>query len=47
MIGTGELESLTEARKLILNSFEPDVYEAKDSEIWEKAYQKYIEIKIK
>ncbi|MCK4999497.1 MAG: rhamnulokinase, partial [Anaerohalosphaera sp.] len=45
-IGTGELGSLAEARKLVGNSFELKEYLPQDADLWEKQYKK-IEDKIK
>jgi sugar (pentulose or hexulose) kinase len=45
MIAAGEINSLSEARELISNSFEPQRYEPKQTQEWNEAYEKMLEIR--
>ena len=44
MIGIGDLASLDEGRELIRRSFETERYEPIDSESWDQAYQRFLEV---
>jgi sugar (pentulose or hexulose) kinase len=41
MLGMGDIQSLNEGRKLILNSFDIKTYEPKDQNSWDEAYARY------
>lgn len=43
-VATGHLSSLDEARQVIHNSFEVEVFEPANSEIWDAAYNKFQEL---
>jgi rhamnulokinase len=43
-ISKGAIKDISHGRNIIKNSFEPIIYKPKDTEIWEKEYQKYKEI---
>ncbi len=45
MIAAGELNSLSEARELISNSFEPQRYKPTQTQEWNEAYEKMLEIR--
>lgn len=42
--GVGIVNSLHEMREVIKNSVTPDIYEPKDSDKWDKAYDKFVQI---
>ena len=44
LIALGEIKDQKEARKIIKNSFELDEYIPENSEKWNEAYKKYIDI---
>lgn len=41
---TGEMKDIWEMRETIANSIELKKFEPQDSEVWEKAYQRYLEV---
>jgi rhamnulokinase/L-fuculokinase len=43
-IASGEIKNISEAREIIRNSFEIKVYEPKDRDAWDDAYQRYLSI---
>lgn len=45
LIALGEIDSLESARKIIMNSEDIKVYAPKNTEIWDKAYKDYLEVK--
>ena len=45
MVASGELNSLTEGREVIANSFEPKRYEPKQTLEWNEAYERMLRIK--
>ena len=46
-IATGELSSVKQAREIVRNSFELIRYEPERRDIWDEAYQKYKNHKLK
>ena len=46
-MASGAIKDLTEARKIVKNSFDITLYEPQDSEAWDEAYKKWCEIVIK
>ncbi|GAB6010548.1 rhamnulokinase [Viscerimonas tarda] len=42
--GIGVVNSLSEMREIIKNSVTPDVYQPQDSQVWEQAYGKFVQI---
>jgi len=44
LISLGEIENITQARKIIANSFEATTYMPEDSSVWDDAYEKYKKI---
>ncbi|MEN2984577.1 MAG: rhamnulokinase family protein [Dictyoglomaceae bacterium] len=43
-ISRGAIKDLSSGRKIIKNSFEPIIYYPKDTEIWEREYERYKEV---
>jgi rhamnulokinase len=43
-VATGHLSSLDEARRVIRNSFEVEIFESRNSEMWDDAYNKFWEL---
>jgi rhamnulokinase len=41
LIGLGELKGLGEARELVLNSFETEIYQPEEKAAWDDAYEKF------
>lgn len=44
LIAGGEIQSLSEARRMIAKSFDAKVYEPTDREAWDEAYLRYLEV---
>ena len=44
MIALGEIKNLTEARKIIKNSFDIKIYKGENKELWEEAYDRFKKI---
>lgn len=45
IIAAGELKNVSEAREMIRNSFDIDIYEPHDGGMWDDAYGRYLEIR--
>ncbi len=43
-MAAGQVDSVKSARKIISNSFKPEVYKPTDTEKWEKQYEKFLKI---
>ena len=43
-IAAGEIKDITEAREIIRDSFDVKVYEAKHTDAWDEAYNRYLNI---
>ena len=45
LIALGEIKDLAEARKIIRNSFKIVKYEPSDTQLFDKAYEKYLKVR--
>ena len=43
-IAAGEIKDLSEARHVIRNSFEIQLYEPKDTSMWDDAYDRFLKV---
>lgn len=45
-IATGKISSLAEGREIVRNSFPVEIYHPEDGDAWERAYKRYIKLKM-